>query len=457
MKHLKRYHNRIGHHKFGFPHKHNPKKKLFRRIVFIAGIPLLFALVFLFIKNQPSKMLLIDNTQDQENTQLDNIASNLPTGQENADVMVSGTQSDANVLGASSQKKAAQVQTQTSVQSALTINGYGIAAGGGLIYLGQGDLNRYFELLKSLGVQWVRWDVDWSVVQKDGPSIYDWTGADRVAQTAQKYGLNSLGIITYTPKWASDKSCKSDVKCAPADPGQYGKFAGEVAFRYKDSITYLEIWNEPNYFLAWGVRPNAGKYAELLKAAYPEIKKLNPSAVVLSGGLAATSNEKDGSIGPLAFMKTLYAAGANKYFDAIALHPYTYPASPNYKAWWTHWQEISPIRKLMVDSGDAEKKIWFTEIGAPTGGGGKAYAANQVNGFKYGSDFMKESAQNDILKEALVIYQKNKDWMGPFFWYSLKDESDKKDTPENFFGLLRYDGSKKPAYDVFKNAILNNK
>lgn len=59
-------------------------------------------------------------------------------------------------------------------------------------------------------------------------------------------------------------------------------------------------------------------------------------------------------------------------------------------------------------------------------------------------------------------YKKNKDLqteiasMGPFFWYSLKDSGINKDTPENFFGLLRNDWSKKPAYDVFRNAILSS-
>ena len=57
--------------------------------------------------------------------------------------------------------------------------------------------------LQSLGVQWIRWDMDWSVVQPENSVNYKWEGVDRVAIIAKQYGINSLGIITYTPKWAT--------------------------------------------------------------------------------------------------------------------------------------------------------------------------------------------------------------------------------------------------------------
>ena len=152
-------------------------------------------------------------------------------------------------------------------------------------------------------------------------------------------------------------------------------------------------------------------------------------------------------------MSTLYASGANQYFDAVALHPYTYPALPSFKAVFNYWQEILTVRKLMIDNGDEAKKIWITEFGAPTGGPGHSYNTNQLNGFEFGVDFMTEGAQLEILTEASEFYHQYAEWTGPFFWYSLKDNSNETDTSENFFGLLRSDGSKKPAYDVFRNII----
>ena len=66
---------------------------------------------------------------------------------------------------------------------------------------------------------------------------------------------------------------------------------------------------------------------------------------------------------------------------------------------------------------------------------------------------MKETAQKSLMVEILDFYRKNQDFMGPFFWYSLKDDSNRCSTTENFFGLLRYDGSEKPAYEFFKSVI----
>lgn len=349
-----------------------------------------------------------------------------------------------------------QSQDNVKVQPGVKTAEYGIAAGGGLVYFGQDELEQYFKSLKSLGVQWVRWDADWSVVQKDGPASYHWEKTDRVAEITKKYDINSVIIITYAPDWAVSSSCKSKSHCEPADPKEFGRFAGEVAYRYRGLVSYWEIWNEPNYTFFWGPKPDAEKYSMVLKEAYLEIKKINPSAVILSGGLASSGDEKDGSISPFAFVTSLYELGANKYFDALAIHPYTYPASPSYKAWWNRWQEILPIRKLMINNGDETKRMWITEFGAPTGGHGRPYYYNQLSNFKYGYDYVYEKTQRDLLVDATNFYRQNADWLGPFFWFSLKDIGNKNDDTENFFGLIRYDGSIKPAYEVLKNIIASS-
>jgi hypothetical protein len=330
--------------------------------------------------------------------------------------------------------------------------GFGIAAGGSLTSLNQGDLDRYFDTLQALGVMWVRWDIDWNVIQREGVKSYHWEGTDRVAHTAEKYGIHSLGIITYAPRWAADKRCLTDAQCAPVDAKAFGHFAGEAALRYKSTITSWEIWNEPNFTLFWSPKPSAKKYADVLKEASTEIKKVDPTAIVLSGGLAPSADEKEGSISPTTFIKSLYASGANQYFDGIALHPYTFPVSPKYKAWWNSWQQMYGIRNLMIKNNESNKKIWVTEYGAPTGGPGKKRSLDHLE-FIYDQDFVSESAQEGMAKDVIALYQKSADWMGGFFWYSLRDNGTKKNTPENFFGLLRYDGTKKPAYDDYKEAV----
>ncbi|HJQ08686.1 MAG TPA: hypothetical protein VJ836_04375 [Candidatus Saccharimonadales bacterium] len=338
--------------------------------------------------------------------------------------------------------------TAPALASLVTAKAYGIAAGGGLTSLSQQELDLYFTQLKELGTTWVRWDIDWNVVQPQNQTHYNWTPTDRVANTAKKYGISSLAIITYTPKWARSSACVDSPKCRPADMQAFGKFAETVASRYKSSVTHWEIWNEPNYKAFWEPRPNSHEYAELLKAAYLGIKKVSPSAIIVTGGLAASGNEEDGSRSPLTFVTGLYERGANAYYDIVALHPYTYPASTDYIAWWNSWQQMGPVRDLMIAQGEASKKIWITEYGAPTGGPGNSFTVDQFDKFTYGSDHMSENAQAMLASQAIAGYSARTDWLGPFFWYSLKDLSSNRDNPENFFGLLRSNNTKKPAYDI---------
>jgi hypothetical protein len=333
-------------------------------------------------------------------------------------------------------------------------NGLGIAAGGGLVYMNQEQLDGYFKDLKDLGATWVRWDVDWSAIQPQDSGDYEWSGADRVAATAQKYGIRSLGVITYAPNWARKGVCESGKHCPPDSPDTFSHFAGEAAKRYEGIIDYWEIWNEPNYNLFWYPKPDAESYAKLLKASYVEIKKANPAATVISGGLAIVAEERGENIPPISFIKYLYESNMQDYFDAIALHPYTYPVLPESAENDSGWQQMDLIRQFVKDHAAADKKIWITEYGAPTDGTGNRHETG-TSDFKYNSDYMSENAQAEMAKEAAVIYDQDKQWMGPFFWYGLRDSGQGSSMPENFFGLIRPDGGKKPAYETLKNIFIN--
>ncbi len=340
--------------------------------------------------------------------------------------------------------------TPTQTTSASKTVAFGIAAGGGLTDLDQPALNTYFQALKTLGVQWVRWDIDWGVVQPDDATHYNWAAIDRVAATAKQYGINSLAILTYTPAWAYPSGCTMS-QCLPADPSAFATFAGAAAARYKDTIHTWEIWNEPN------VAPNANVavYSTVLRGSYSAIKAVDPSAMVLSGGLAPAA-DGGGNIAPATFVQALYADQDRAYFDALALHPYTYPVSVGYQAIWNSWLQMAIIQNSMQANGDGAKKIWITEFGSPTNGPGSLRQQNQLT-FVYGSDYLSEQTQQTLLQDALAYYIQNSASFGPFFFYSLHDNGTNTNTPENFFGLLRYDWSQKPAYQTFQQTIAQYK
>ena len=63
-----------------------------------------------------------------------------------------------------------------------------------------------------------------------------------------------------------------------------------MAARYKGKIRAYQIWNEANLAREWdGKAPNAKEYVDMLRLTYQAIKKADPNAVVINGGLSPTT------------------------------------------------------------------------------------------------------------------------------------------------------------------------
>jgi len=334
---------------------------------------------------------------------------------------------------------------------------FGIATGGGLSDLGTSDLNARFKDMRALGVRWVRFDVDWSQIQPSSSSAYSWAGYDRVASALQANGLNGLGIITYTPAWARMAECSGSDKCSPSDPNAYANFAGTVAARYAPKgIHTWEIWNEPNSADFWLPEANTSAYTQILKLSYAAIKHIDPRSTVLTGG-TASNGTGHGNLLPADFIAGIYANGGRGYFDAVADHPYSRPFLPSFNWYWNAWQQMANtqpnIRSIMVANGDGAKKIWITEYGTPTGGPG-GLATNGLLFSERDDDHVTEALQAKTVTTAVAMYRAYS-WAGPFFWYSYKDNGTSPNDTENFYGLVRADGTHKPAYAAYKSAIAN--
>ncbi len=341
--------------------------------------------------------------------------------------------------------------TQTNPPVVVPDKAYGIAAGSGLPGLSDTALDKRLLGISELGATWVRLDFDWSNIQASGASNYSWASYDKIVTAANKYHLKVLGIITYTPAWARASECRDDMKCHPAHADQFAKFAGTVAHRYQSQGLHAwEIWNEPNSKDFWKPKANPSDYAELLKQSYQAIKQQDVAAVVITAGLSPQATN-DVSYAPIDFFAALYKAGAKPYFDAAADHPYTFPLSPTSTrdhAWNQMATDSDGIRQTMVHNGDSAKKVWITEFGAPTGGPGPISTLSNPN-LDAGPYVVDEPLQARILSDAFTLYR-SYDWVGPFFVYSYQDAGTDQSTNENFFGLVRADGTHKPAYDVFK-------
>jgi hypothetical protein len=317
----------------------------------------------------------------------------------------------------------------------------GIAAGSGLSKINIADLNKQLDQAVSLGATWVRFDIEWGLVQYSSPNNSSWSSYDTFINALAAHHLKGLGIILFTPEWARDSRCTGGAKCPPKDPATFATFAAEVAQRYKGRVDAWEIWNEPNNYDFWATKTDCNAYTQLLKVTYPAIKKVNADAIVITGGLAVESTDNN-NVSQTAFLSCIYKDGGKNYFDAVGDHPYTFPALPSSSATnaWAQMSLAAPnLRGIMIANDDSDKKIWITEFGVPTNG---------PNSYWY----VSEQGQVQMVNDAMNLY-KTYTWAGPFFWYTLRDSGTTTDTNENFFGLTRADGSIKPAFTTLKNII----
>jgi hypothetical protein len=314
----------------------------------------------------------------------------------------------------------------------------GIAYGGTLTWLSDEELAATLDDAVTLGVKWIRADLNWAEIQPDTPTAYKWRPFDRVVEAAGKRGLTLLPIVAYTPPWARPAGCFT-AKCAPANVDQFATFAGEAASRYAGIATW-DIWNEENSEIFWQPWPNPLAYANLLTVTAASIRKSNPAAKILVGGLSIT-----GGITPQDFLTVLVRSGATNGVDGVGLHPYTYPTLASERGPWVSPREdansgLQSLRRIFTNAGVPELPIWITEYGAPTGGGADS------------SDHVTEARQAEIAADAVKTAAAD-DGIAALIWYTNKDSGSDPSSLESYFGLRRADGSKKPAYDAFRQAI----
>jgi hypothetical protein len=318
---------------------------------------------------------------------------------------------------------------------------FGIATGGSVQNLSSTDLARYLDGVKNAGAKWLRFDINWSVIQSGGPSSYNWGPFDNVVSAARARGLNLVGTILYTPGWA--RASGTTGTYPPTNLSDYAMFAKTAATHFGAAgVHTYEVWNEPNISAFWMPGPDPARYTQLLKLAYTSIKQADPTATVISAGLSpyGSYGQADAQhMNPVSFLEKMYANGAAGSMDAVGWHPYNYPYGIGYYAWsaWSQMSETSPsARSLMTANGDGAKQIWATEWGAPTGST---------------SNSMTQAAQAQLVTDAYTKL-KGWSWAGPAFLYSYRDNGTNLSNIEDNFGIIHNDWSLKPAYTAYQAA-----
>ena len=220
-------------------------------------------------------------------------------------------------------------------------------------------------------------------------------------------------------------------KHPPTDPDVFARFAAVAVERYGDQVEAWEIWNEPNSGLFW-TDPDPDRYVDLLAAAVPPLRAADPTASIVTGGLAPADDVPGSEISPEAFLEAVLEVADPALIDAVGIHPYSFPADPSDRSLeWNLFARLPDIHRRVAESADRPIPIWLTEFGAP-----------------YDSD--RPDHQAEILSEALHCAAQWP-WVGPVFVYSLNDAAD--DPGDRAFGLLDPSGNERPSWAAVQRSV----
>lgn len=290
----------------------------------------------------------------------------------------------------------------------------------------------WFADLGVRGVPVVRLDAYWDNIQKTKGGAYNWTALDTVVNGLRANGVHVLLVPNNKPAWAS--SALTD----PTDRQACADFCGALAAHYIGRCDNFEIVNEPNKTAI-----TAATYADLLKRAYVAIKKANPLATVISGGLAPTMTNSSNMTRLPEWVDAFFdVPNIGAYFDQFGMHPYTLPywlsdpevANSTAENGWS-WM-VNLIRPRMVAEGLASKPVAVTEMG---------FVSDSDQAFN-GAQGQAEAVQEAITASLALP------WVSSFFLYSYRDIGGSTTNPEHWFGMLDPTGADKPVAAVFQTA-----
>jgi beta-xylosidase len=194
------------------------------------------------------------------------------------------------------------------------------------------------------------------------------------------------------------------------------------------TIEAIKFWNEPNNLSHWDFQmdPEWREFAAMTAPAARRVGELAPGVRRVLGGMSP--------IDP-GFLTLLESHGLLEHLDVVAVHGFPLD--------WNHWRIDEWPDKIAEIEAVTSLPVWVTEVGVST------FGADEVQTFGL-------QRTTELLKDRVERV----------FWYSLLDlpkawpattrhrESEGSSYYRHFYmGLLREDGTPKPAVQHFDPAL----
>jgi Cellulase (glycosyl hydrolase family 5) len=291
----------------------------------------------------------------------------------------------------------------------------------------------------TLGAHWVRMFLTWPDIEPArGVYANNWLQMYEASFHTLPTGTKVLLDVVDSPEWETGST---DEATPPANPADYASMLAAVAKRFGSRVAAYEIWNEEDEPRWWVGAPDPSGYTQLLKAAYPAVKAAEPHATVVLGGL--TGNDYP-------FLEGVYAAGGRGSFDAVGVHtdtacnilsPYEYLRGSDNRMIPDSFLAYREVHAVMEANGD-DKPIWMTEMSWRTTSAvcsEGAWAGQKAAG-------VSEQQQALYLRQAYHCLAQDP-YVQVAMWFPLVDQGGVTS------GLIRENGSHKPAYEAMREYI----
>ncbi len=279
--------------------------------------------------------------------------------------------------------------------------------------------------MASRGVCWAREEFLWLGIEPTQGEFF-WTRTDYMVQELKtNRDIEILGLLWGTPSWASQAPADPNYMFyPPSDLNNWYNYVYQTVSRYKGSIKYWEIWNEPDFSQCWLPSPNPQAYAQLLIKAYDAAKAADPNCVIIHGGISWPDELA------LEYLQGVYNAGAWSKFDIVGVHGF-HDDQPPEDIFFKETRKRFAAGLVKFGS----KPIWYTEISWPTN-----------PHYTVGVDY--ETQANYLVRD---IVQSIGHGIGRIFWYNFRDHDDNSSQWIDNLGIIDKDYNNKDSAAAYAN------
>ncbi|MEA3395880.1 MAG: hypothetical protein U9R05_00265, partial [Chloroflexota bacterium] len=299
----------------------------------------------------------------------------------------------------------------------------------------------------ALGAGWTRVTFEWNQIQPHGPG--DWVEfpvSDATLDAERAAGREVVGLLITTPGWATaqfgGKHVPSGLELPVDDPRNlWATFVRALVGRHRGRIRHWIVWNEPDIwgtdFQSWG--GTVEEFARLQEVAYLAAHEANSEVII---HLAALTHWWDANYGRELYIRRLLdvlttlpdAAEHNYYFDAFTLHLY-FSADNIY--------DLSQLYYGILGEYGLRQPLWIAETNAPPSDD----PAWPIQGAQFQ---ISQEDQAAFVVQGLALALAG--GAQRVALYKMIDLDDDRVNPEPF-GLLRVDGSRRPACTAYRVAV----